>query len=206
MVTVQNLSPIIPTTGMIPLKNTLVTWLTPDFDARERSDRPRGMDMLYVDDTAGKNDYVTEPLRALWMIREINRDLRYAGTLTLHDRDAAPELLSNELILEAGPYVRLNYIYDSLQTAPVDIGIAIHAGLAHDTLADIFRDGVTAGGIVLVQDQVSSTFRGPDKQQAYAAHLMLSSYRDGFIQREIVKSPVFDDQTDDSVLLVMERT
>ena len=202
---------ITPTTGMITLKNALVTRLQPVFAARVSSDGARGMNMLYADDTSIKDDVVTDPAKALWLLREINQEFGYLGTMTLYNRANAPRSRYDELVPETGPYVQLQYIANSQPTMAieavdaVDIGIAIHSGLARFQLADIFRDCVVSGGLILMHEQVADNFRGPNQQAVHAAHVLSLTFRKGFSLGETVKSPVFDDETEDSVLLVMDR-
>lgn len=197
---------LIPSAGMTTLKNTLVTWIQPKLDQYGLNKNPRGLNFLYADDTTNKPDFLTDVTKAHWLSWSINRDLGYQGTLRLFDRSRGPQLLSQQLIQASPPCLVLEHTYGSRPTRMAEIGIAIHSGLSHPELADLFGELIVNSGLVVIHDTVDlKSFRGPNQQVLYAAHLM-SHYGKWFDQRETVKSPVFDDETENSVLLVLEKS
>lgn len=197
---------VTPTPGMRTLKIALASWLELAFETREARDVPHGLRILYLDDSRAKMEPTEDAAKALWLLKEMSQLLGgYQGFLTLFEVVGNPNILSNNLTRATPPH-GLEYTEKRLPSVSFDVGVSINSPIGFHRLAELLRDGIIQGGFALVHSQIDpSKFRGPDKQEEFADSTITTYFANGFKRREIVKSPVFDDDSQNSVLLVMER-
>ncbi len=131
-------------------KPLIVSMLAPFFQEAERRDEPRGLRILYIDDSREKKDPWEGPRVALRLLKELGHELNgYRGTLSLFERIDDPRVLSNELIREAIPQ-QLTYSAGQLPSEQADLGLCIHTNMNDGQLAFLLGDGVRQGGLAFV--------------------------------------------------------